>query len=241
MHRKFAAAISWLALPIYIWQGLKVHKTVPRLSPPDNQFVEPVNGEGEPIRILLIGDSSAAGVGVSDINNSLGGQIVSILKEQTKRPISIRIAGCNSATCGQLRDYVAPNIEHQEFTHIFLNVGTNDAKNFHTGKRFCREFGTLLYVLNTRFPTAQIVWSSILDMSGIATLPTPLNKILGIRSRELAARGETLCFERLAQIPEGEWIPSRENFSSDGFHASKKGYGAWARVLVDHMMKSIKD
>lgn len=237
MSPRIAALISWLALPVYIWQGLSLRRGIDRLNPPEEQNVLPVKGKGKPYKILLIGDSSAAGVGVDDIHDSLGGQIVKLLAKATSRPIEIRIAGCNSATAGELRDFTVPNIEHAPYTHVILNVGTNDAKNFHTGKRFCADFGTLLYALNTRFPTAQIIWSSILDLSTISTLPKPLNHILGIRSREMARRGEILCAERLAEIPDGNWDPSVENFSSDGFHASAKGYHEWAQVLVAHILK----
>ncbi|MCF6322144.1 MAG: SGNH/GDSL hydrolase family protein [Rhizobiaceae bacterium] len=239
MNNKLAAVISWVCLPIYIWQGLSLRRRALRLAPPQPQLVAPKNGTGKTISLLLIGDSSAAGVGVDDINHSLGGQLAKLLAEQTSRPTKIRIAGCNSATAGQLRDYVVPNIKRQDFTHIILNVGTNDAKNFHTGRRFCREFGTLIYALKTRFPDAQLIWSSILDMSHIPSLPTPLNKILGIRSRELRSHGEILCRERMAQIPEGVWDPSVENFSRDGFHASEKGYREWADVLVTHIRKNL--
>jgi len=239
MNHKLAAAISWVCLPVYIWQGLSLRRRALRLSPPEPQSIAPQKGTGKSLSILLIGDSSAAGVGVDDINHSLGGQLVKQLSEKTGRPVEIRIAGCNSATAGQLRDYVVPHIKRQNFTHVIINVGTNDAKNFHTGRRFCNEFGTLIYTLKTRFPDAQLIWSSILDMSAVPSLPTPLNKIIGIRSRELRRRGEILCRERMAQIPEGDWEPSTENFSRDGFHASEKGYSEWATVLVSHILKGL--
>ena len=237
MSPRIAALISWLALPIYIWQGLSLRKSIDRLNPPLEQNVRPAKGKGKPYHLLLVGDSSAAGVGVDDIHDSLGGQLVKLLSEKTGRPVDIRIAGCNSATADELRNFAVPNIEHTQFTHVILNVGTNDAKNFHTGKRFCHDFGTLLYALKTRFPHARIIWSSILDLSTISTLPKPLNHILGIRSREMARRGAILCAERGAEIPDGDWNPSVENFSSDGFHASPKGYREWAKVLVAHIVK----
>ena len=237
MNRKIAAAISWVSLPVYIWQGLKARRSSPRMAPPKDQRVASIKGKGKTIRFLLIGDSSAAGVGVDDINHSLGGQLATLLAQKTGRPVETRIAGCNSATASEIRDYTLPNVMQTDFTHVVLNIGTNDAKNFHTGKQFCNDFGTLIYSLKTRFPDAQIIWSSILDLSTITILPSPLNKILGIRSRELRARGEVLCYERGVEIPEGDWDPSVENFSHDGFHASKKGYHEWAVVLADHITK----
>lgn len=238
MKLKIAAALTWFCLPVYLWQGLSLRRKSIRPTPPYPQEVKPVEGNGIPYRLLLIGDSSAAGVGVNNINASLGGQLPLLLARQTARPVKIEIIGSNSATAGQIRDFVIPNIKRQNYTHIIINIGTNDAKNFHTVGRFYNEFGTLLYALNARFPHANIIWSGIMDMEAIPALPSPLNKILGIRSRAIMEAGAKLCRERLAKIPDGEWNPCQENFSEDGFHASPKGYHEWAQVLVTHILKN---
>lgn len=237
MSRNTNSLLTWLLFPAYVWQGLGVRRKTMRLAPPKGKTVLGAKGKGQPIKVLLIGDSSAAGVGVKSIENSLGGQIFEKLQTKSKRPIEVRIAGNNSATSGQIRDFVVPHIEQRDYTHVILNIGTNDAKNFHTGNRFCREFGTLLYVLKARFPDARIIWSSILDLSGVPSLPPLLGKILGWRSDELRHRGEILCRERGAVIPEGEWNPDPVNFSIDGFHASETGYSQWAAILVEHILK----
>lgn len=229
--------LSWLAIPVYIWQGLSVRRKSLRLEPPGhNGWVKtkakPSTGKTPPpIRILLIGDSSAAGVGVPDIDLSLGGQLPKILTELTGRPVSLRIAGNNSATANQLRDYVVPHLEHEPYDYICLNIGTNDAKNYHRGKTFCKNFGTLLYALKSKFPSATIIWSGIIDMSDIPALPTPLNKILAMRARILNNNGKILCAERGALAPEPDWQIIPENFAIDGFHASPKGYREWAEKL----------
>ncbi len=236
MKLRLAALLSWACFPIYIWQGLGVRSNSVRHAPPFPQQVKAIRGKGKPIRLLLVGDSSAAGVGVKQIEKSLGGHLIKYCAEKSVRPVTIRIAGCNSATASQIRDYVVPNIEFEPFTHVILNIGTNDAKNFHTRRRFRREFGTLLYALNSRFPDARIIWSGIFDMSQVPALPSLLANILGIRSRLLMQCGRILCDERLVEIPDGKWDASKENFSSDGFHASKKGYREWAELLAEHIL-----
>jgi lysophospholipase L1-like esterase len=120
---------------------------------------------------------------------------------------------------------------------VVLSIGTNDAKNFHSGKRFCKEFGTLIYALRTRFPNARIIWSGIIDIGDIPALPFPLNRILSIRSRILMQAGKTLCEERGALAPPSGWQPLPENFAEDGFHCSAKGYGMWAKELAGFIAK----
>lgn len=247
MITKFEILYSWIMFPVYAWQGSKVRANTPRMDPPITTGVvslkstfkttEKTKTQKQELRILLIGDSSAAGVGVDTIEQSLGGHLCRLLHDTTKLNVSVRIAGNNSATANQLRDYVVPHIEHEHFDFIALNVGTNDAKNFHRGSTFCKNFGTLLYALKSKFPAAQIIWSGIIDLEELEMLPKPLNKILGIRSRILNHNGQILCAERGALAPGNkEWKVITENFSKDGFHASSLGYERWAQGIADYII-----
>lgn len=237
MTTRLEALISWLALPVYAWQGLAVRRNTHRMVPPKAVAFVSCKGKGTPISLLVIGDSSAAGVGVDDFSDSMAGRLPLLLSKKTGRPVNARTSGNNSATAGQIRDFVIPNLEHAKYDYIVINIGVNDAKNFHTGKRFCREFGGLLYAVHARFPDAQIIWSNILDMEKVPALPSPLNKILGIRGRILKRNGEILCGERGAHAPVSKWRPVRENFSADGFHASSEGYRIWAEEMTDYIVK----
>ena len=226
---------SWLGLPFYIWQGLKVRNNTIRMAPPPQIPVVEIKGKGTPIRVLFIGDSSAAGVGVDDFNQSVAGRLPALIKQQTGNPVYQRTCGSNSATSGSIRDFALPHLEPGEFDYIILSIGTNDAKNFHTKRRFKKEFGTLLYALSAKFPGAKIIWQGMIDMATIPILPSPLNMILGIRSRILRAEGKQLCFERGALAPQTTWQPIPENFSKDGFHASSTGYRVWAEELAEYI------
>ena len=241
MVTKFEALLSWIALPIYICQGLGVRRRSIRMEPPQAPAITEIKGKGKPLRILVLGDSSAAGVGVENFEECMAGRLPALLHQRTKRPVIVRTCGNNSATSGQIGDHVVPNLERSPYDYIVLNLGVNDAKNFHTGRRFCREFGTLIYALRARFPDAQIIWSGVLDLQGIPALPSPLNKILGIRSRIISRNGQILCRERGALAPQSNWKAVRENFSIDGFHASSEGYRIWAEQLAEYVVSLEED
>ena len=237
MVSKLEILFSWFALPIYVWQGLAVRRSSLRMSPPEKKPLVELKGKGKALSILFIGDSSAAGVGVDDFEECVSGRLPHLLKQKTARPVIQRTCGNNSATSGGIRDFVVPHLETETYDYIVLSIGTNDAKNFHTGKRFCKEFGTLLYALHAKFPGARIIWQGLIDFSGIPILPTPLNKILGIRSRIIRRNGKQICYERNVLAPETSWQPLPENFSRDGFHASSLGYQIWAEELADYIVQ----
>jgi lysophospholipase L1-like esterase len=232
---KLEALATWLALPVYVWQGLGVRRRTTRMPPPEALSELEFPGRGAPLRLLVLGDSSAAGVGVERIDQSFAGVLPQRLSERSGRPVIARIAGMNSATSGQVRDFAVPHIEPRDFHYIALNIGTNDAKNFHSAARFKKDFGTLLYALRARFPHAVIIWSGVLDLEGCPALPQPLARILGIRSRIIDHKGKVLCAERGALAPVSEWRVIPENFSEDGFHASEQGYREWADAMADYI------
>jgi lysophospholipase L1-like esterase len=233
---KAESLYSWAMLPVYICQGLRVRARTHRMPPPHSNGTYEFEGQGETLRILIVGDSSAAGVGVDNISKSFGYFLPAFLNERSGRPVIARIAGMNSATSAQIRDFVVPHIDPRSFHFIALNIGTNDAKNFHHGRSFCRSFGTLLYALKARFPEAVIIWSGVINMENVPALPSPLNRILGIRSRMIDSLGRRLCQERGVLAPEPEWRVIPENFSHDGFHASEAGYREWASNMAAYIL-----
>jgi len=225
--------LTWLAFPVYVWQGLTVRRRIVRMLPAQGPVIHHIEGTGEPINLLVLGDSSAASVGVESSERGLAARIAHRAHEATGRPVVWRAAGFNSATAGRLRDHVVPNIDPGHWTHLVLTVGSNDAKNFHTGARFNREFGTLLYALRAKWPEARVVWSPVVEMSLMPALPPALGRILEIRAGLINYWGHRLCLERGAvpatRLPIDDPIAG---FSLDGFHASEAGYDRWAEHLL---------
>lgn len=227
------ALLSWLAFPAYVWQGVGVRLRTRRMLPPHGRVRHLIEGEEPAINLLILGDSSAAGVGVADSEDALGARLAQHLSQKSGRRVVWRAAGFNSATAGELRDHVVPNLAPEAWNHIVLTVGTNDAKNFHSVRRFKKEFGGLLYGLRARWPEARIVWSPVVDMTRVPALPKLLGEVLEIRAELINAMGRRLCDERGAlAAPRLPILDPQAGFSEDGFHASAAGYAAWAVHLA---------
>lgn len=231
------ALLSWLAFPVYVWQGLGVRRRTERMLPAEGPVLHRVDGAGPAIRLLVLGDSSAASVGIGRSEDGLAHQLALILAERTGRAVSWRAAGFNSATAGQIRDFVLPNLSPDPWDLIVVSIGTNDAKNFHTARRFKHEFGGLLYALRAKWPEARVTWSPVVDMTLVPALPKALGRLLEIRAAMINRTGERLCRERGA-VPATR-LPILDpliGFSTDGFHASEAGYRAWAEHMAGFVM-----
>jgi lysophospholipase L1-like esterase len=234
---RIAGILTWLVFPACVWQGLGVRRRTERMLPAQGPVVHRMEGRDPMLSLLVLGDSSAASVGIGRSEDGLAHQLSLILAQRTGRAVNWRAAGFNSATAGQIRDHVLPNLAADPWTHIVLSVGTNDTKNFHTVSRFKKEFGGLLYALRAKWPEARVVWSPVVEFNRVPALPPLLGKILEIRAGEINRMGVRLCHERGA-VPASRLpiIDPRAGFSTDGFHASEAGYRAWAEHIADFVL-----
>jgi lysophospholipase L1-like esterase len=230
--------LTWFAFPIYVWQGLGVRRRTGRMLPAHGPVVHRIDGTEPVISLLVLGDSSAASVGIGHSENGLAAQLSKLIWQRSGQAVNWRAAGFNSATAGQLRDHVLPNLSADRWTHIVLSVGTNDTKNFHSVPRFKKEFGGLLYALRAKWPEARVVWSPVVEFTRVPALPPLLGKLLEIRAGAINGLGERLCLERGA-VPASRLpiLDPLAGFSTDGFHASEIGYKAWAEHLLDFVME----
>jgi lysophospholipase L1-like esterase len=231
--QRLLALLTWLAFPVYIWQGLGVRRRTTRMLPAHGPVMHEIPGKAPAITLLVLGDSSAASVGIGHSENGLAAQLAVLISERAGNAVRWRAAGFNSATSGQIRDHVLPNLSADPWTHIVLAIGTNDTKNFHSVRRFKKEFGGLLYALRAKWPEARLVWSPVLQFTRAPAMPSLLGKILEIRALEMNRMGKRLCLERGAvPAPRLPITNPEAGFASDGFHASEAGYRAWAEHLV---------
>ena len=193
---RLPALLTWLAFPVYVWQGLGVRRRTTRMLPAQGPVMHGLAGKAPAISLLVLGDSSAASVGIGNSEDGLAAQLAVLISQGTGRAVRWRAAGFNSATSGQIRDHVLPNLSADPWTHIVLTVGTNDTKNFHSVPRFKKEFGGLLYALRAKWPEARVAWSPVLEFTRAPAMPLLLGKILEIRAREMNSMGMRLCNER---------------------------------------------
>lgn len=231
------ALFSWLGFPVYVWQGVGVRRRTERMVPAIGPVMHRIEGNAPEIALLVLGDSSAASVGIATTDNGVAAQLAALIAARTGHAVRWRAAGFSSAVSAEIRDHVLPNLAGDRWTHIVLSIGTNDAKNFHAVPKFKKAFGGLLYGLRAKWPEARIVWSPVVDMERVPALPGALASILEIRATLINAMGERLCRERGAIAATRLPITDPQaGFSSDGFHASEAGYRAWAEHLLPFVL-----
>lgn len=234
---RLSPILSWLAFPIYIWQGVGVRLRTERMTPAQGVTEGRVAGADPAINLLTLGDSSIASVGAETTERGLTFGLAHLINQTSGRAVNWRAAGFSSAVSGQIRDFVIPNMAAGDWTHIVLHIGVNDAKNFHSVPRFKRDFGGMLYALRAKWPNARVIWCPVVEFTKVPAMPPMLGKILEVRAQAINRMGERLCNERGAITATRLPITDPQaGFSRDGFHASEAGYGAWAEHLLPFVL-----
>ena len=215
--------------PVYAWQGVRLRARIERLLPAPVPTEGALAGHAAQVRLLVMGDSTVASVGMERLEDTLAFNIAKAVNERTGQAVDWRAAGGNSATASDLRDFILPHVRERDWTHVALSIGINDMKNFHVVRRFKRDFGSLIYAVRTRFPQARIVWCPIPDMRQCPALPRTLGRILAARAELINAMGARMCRERGATVTGRVPPQTAAAFARDGFHPNGEGYRVWGR------------
>ena len=86
------AFLSWLAFPVYIWQGVGVRRRTERMVPAAGPVMHRIDGSAPEIALLVLGDSSAASVGIEMTDNGVAAQLAALIAKQTGQAVRWRAA-----------------------------------------------------------------------------------------------------------------------------------------------------
>jgi len=234
-------AIAAAQAPVLLGQGRRLRRETPRLPDaplPWEGSVDGPGGEGggseRVLRLLVIGDSTAAGVGVDHAELGLGGRLAEALSARTGRPVQWWAAGRNGATARDLvRQYLAPALE-RPYDLVFLTVGANDALALRSARAFRRDVRRILARTFAEHPQSALLMSSLPAFFRFRLLPEPLRRSLYRHSQALEREARALVDAHPRAHMSPPPPPYTDGFfASDDFHPSAIGYQDWATFAVD--------
>ena len=191
-------------------------------------------GVGEPLRLLLVGESTVAGVGVDSQQQALAGQLAEVLAERLQRPVQWRACGENGITAQGACERLLPAALAWPADICVLVFGVNDSTHLTPAPRW----RAALRCLSTDLSAvgAQLVFSGVPPLQDFRALPWLLRRVLGLRAalldrvlREVADEQAGL-YCALAVRLDGD------SLARDGYHPSAPGYRRWAEGLADCIM-----
>ena len=219
--------------PLLFVQGKRLRRDTPILPPAALPWHGSVPGPN-PLRLLVIGDSTSAGVGAATQHEGLPGNLARELSTRLHRGVAWQAVGESGATSRDLLERFLDEALNERYDLIFVTVGANDALGLRSRSAFGRDFRAILAQLRAANPEATILMSSLPAFFRFALLPNPLKRNLYLHSRSPEAEARSI----IAKL-DNAWMsppppPYTEGFfASDQFHPSEQGYRDWARFAIE--------
>lgn len=214
-------------LPILMAQGLWVGWKALKL-PEAAGAREGRIGSGPPLRLAVIGDSSAAGVGVACQDQALLGQLLSCL--QDRYTVDFQLL----ATTGhRTRDGLGRLDQVRDCDVAVTVFGVNDITKGTSAKDWSTDQATLMDRLTAEKGARQVIVSPIPPIGNFPLLPNPLRRVAADR----AALFQTLQDDLIAARPQAVGLRfdlpmDPALMAPDGYHPGPQVYRFWAETVA---------
>lgn len=223
--------------PVLLWQGKRLKRDLPRL--PEAAGARSGNlGQGNRLRLLIIGDSAAAGVGAQTQELALSGQLTRCLSQTFD--VSWQLMAKSGA---DIRSCIGFQTVQQrcEYDVILVSIGVNDVTGANSAMNWQGQLEQLITLLGQKYSPKHIVFTKVPPMQKFGVLKHPLRWYLGARSRHFnQILSATAAKHQLCSVLEIGGDLSAEDMASDGFHPGPRIYQHWglqAGETIAHLYK----
>jgi lysophospholipase L1-like esterase len=225
--------------PVLLAQGRKMRRTALRLPEAAGERTGVVlSGGKSELKLLFVGDSTMAGVGVRDQTAALAFQVSTILAERIGQAVRWQIVARAGVNTSQAFEFV----KEQELLPadvLVTALGVNDVTSQRTPFQFVADYEALIRELSSRVGAKFAVISGVPPLHVTPAAPQPLRWYLGRYAHLL---DDHLCRWIAHQQNIGyvslQWASNPEEMATDGYHPGENLYRKWA-VLVAESIASL--
>jgi len=247
--------ISLPILPVMYFQAKKIRKKIPKLTVPNDMEGNEGNGD-KAIHLLIIGESTMAGVGAKENKSGFAGHLARYLSAAIDQVVQWKVIAKSGYTAKMVRDkLITKDLVVNPPEVIVIGLGGNDSFTLNSPKKWKQHTLDLIKILKSKFPKAPIVF---IGMPPIKDFPVftksmkfvlgNLAEIFGEEMKAIAANANGVYYME-EKISLQKWLKqenkngptslSNHDFFSDGVHPSELTYRIWARDTSDFILKKI--
>lgn len=222
--------ISGFALfPLLLLQGHKVRRQIPTLPEPKGPRVG-TQGVGKPLKILIIGDSAAAGVGAEHQESALLGQTLQYLKDSFQ--VSFQLIARSGATTADTLT-VLETLPAQPFDTVITSLGVNDVTSSVSLSTWRQQQAMLRSLLTDKFCAQQSIITKVPPMHKFPALPNPLRWYLGDKAQKFnELLSQDIALEDNFHLLNLETNEAIIPMATDGFHPGPQIYQRWGKRVA---------
>ena len=219
--------------PFLYLQGQYVRRKVGRLPDAGGEKHGKFENGEQSAKLLVLGESTAAGVGARTHETGLAGQFSRFLGRKIDKSIEWRVVGRSGITVKETIHELVPKIPDEKFDYILLALCGNEVLSLRSPRAFRRDMRRLIAILKEKNADATFFITNAPAIRLSPILPFPIKFILGhlsalhdANAQEFTAEmGRVFYFHQPTSVP--------EDFFADGIHPSEKGYTAWSKRMIE--------
>ncbi len=237
-----ALAFKLALAPWLVAQAIATRRRAPVLPEADGPRDGRFGDDGTaPIRILIAGDSSAAGVGVSHQDAAVAGHLVRALHRLTARPIAWTLRAKTGLTTRGVHELLIASAPVEADVAIVI-TGVNDVIDQVPTRRAVGHRQAIAHRLLATGAARHVVFAPLPPIHQFPLLPEPLRRVLGgdalrhdrALARWAAGAGAAAAVSH-ARI---DLTLSPATMASDGFHPGEPVYRVCGEALAGHVAKT---
>lgn len=236
----FQSLLNLPLLPFLYLQAKRIRSSVPSL--PEAANPQGVRGTGSTVlKLLTIGESTIAGVGVSKHEHGFSGHLAKLLADANDLRVEWRVMARSGYTAAKVRQKLIPKLEDHSADLLIIGLGGNDTFKLNAPNKWRHDINSLVDDLQQKFPGKPIVF---INVPPIRSFPAFTNLAKFVLGRHLDLLHEVLLeistkrdqvWYSDSRIRLQDWLHhfpgktlSAQDFFSDGVHPSELTYKTWA-------------
>lgn len=224
--------------PFLYLQGQYARRKIGQLPDAQGETAGRFDGGGEDaVKLLVIGESTAAGVGARTHEAALAGQFARFLSRKIGKTVNWHVIGKSGITVRETIHELVPKIPDEKFDYIMVALCGNEVLRLRSPRNFRRDMLEFLAIMREKNPEAVVFITNAPAIRLSPVLPQPIKFILG----HLSALHDKNIREFTAPMPNILYFPQPsevvEDFFADGIHPSEKGYTLWSERMVETLLK----
>jgi lysophospholipase L1-like esterase len=219
--------------PFLYLQSQYVRRKVGRLPDAGGAKTGRFTGGAGSVKLLVLGESTAAGVGARTHENGLAGQFSRFLGEKIGKSVEWQVVGKSGITVKRTIAELVPEIPDEKFDYIMLALCGNEVLSLRSPRTFRRDMRRLIAILKEKNADATFFITNAPAVRLSPILPFPIKSILGQLSamHDANAREFTAEMSKVFYFHQPSSVPA--DFFADGIHPSEKGYTVWSKRMIE--------
>jgi len=236
-------------LPILIYQGKQVRKNIPSL--PEASTPEGQTGNGNrTIKLVSIGESTIAGIGVKTHDQGFTGHLSSILSEKLDATLDWKVVAKSGYTAKNTLVDLVPKTKSLALDIIIIGLGGNDTFKMTSPKQWEQNIEGIIKAIKTIHQNIPILFINVPPIRSFPAFSKLVKFVLGRQvdllhdslKKVIDQQNEVWYIEERIELI--TWLDhfkekkyTSKDFFSDDVHPSELTYKTWAEETAKFILE----